>query len=58
MTGHSHRFSEAAQMQLYQARPDTYLEVLAQSADLIHEEHRTLTLPRGFYNRPTAKVGR
>ncbi len=54
VTGHSHRFAVGAgggvaEVQLYQAGPDTYLEVLAQSADLIHEEHHTISLPRGFY---------
>jgi hypothetical protein len=49
VTGHSHRFSVAAQVQLYQAGVETYLEVLGEQADLIHEEHATITLPRGYY---------
>ncbi|WP_407572570.1 hypothetical protein [Deinococcus altitudinis] len=49
VTGHSHRFSQAAQVQLYQAGAETFVEVLGERADLIHEEHRTITLPRGYY---------
>ncbi|GGO18239.1 hypothetical protein [Deinococcus humi] len=49
VTGHSHRFSDAAAVQLYTADTDTYVQVLSDTADLIHEEHATITLPRGFY---------
>ncbi len=49
VTGHSHRFSDAGAVQLYTAGSDTYVEVLADTAELIHEEHATITLPRGFY---------
>ena len=36
-------------MQLYTAGADTYVQLLAGSADLIHEEHATITLPQGIY---------
>lgn len=49
VTGHSHRFRDPSQVQLYQAGTDTYVRVLSESADLIHEEHRTISLPRGDY---------
>lgn len=49
VTGHSHRFSDPSAVQLYQAGADTYVQVLAASADLIHEEHHTITLPSGYY---------
>lgn len=49
VTGHSHRFRDPASVQLYQAGLETYVEVLAGAADLIHEEHRTITLERGLY---------
>jgi len=49
ITGHSHRFRRPEEVQLYQAGADTYAEVLSESADLIHEEHATITLPRGVY---------
>ncbi|WP_420593636.1 hypothetical protein [Deinococcus sp.] len=49
ITGHSHRFSDAQRVQLYQAGAELYVEVLADHAALIHEEHHTFTLPRGVY---------
>ncbi|MGY2894408.1 hypothetical protein [Deinococcus sp. UYEF24] len=49
VTGHSHRFSQADQVQLYHAGAETFVEVLSERADLIHEEHATITLPRGYY---------
>lgn len=49
VTGHSHRFRDPATMQLYQAGLETYVRVLADAAELIHEEHHTITLPRGDY---------
>lgn len=49
VTGHSHRFQDPGAVQLYQAGLDTYVRVLADSADLIHEEHHTISLPRGDY---------
>ncbi|MFB9993312.1 hypothetical protein ACFFLM_15165 [Deinococcus oregonensis] len=49
VTGHSHRFRDPATVQLYQVGLDISVRVLAQSAELIHEEHRTTTLPCGDY---------
>lgn len=49
VTGHSHRFSDPAQVQLYTAGTETFVQVTAPSADLIHEEHATITLPQGTY---------
>lgn len=49
VTGHSHRFRDPAQVQLYTAGAETFVQVTAPSADLIHEEHATITLPQGTY---------
>ncbi|GGJ76227.1 hypothetical protein [Deinococcus aquiradiocola] len=49
VTGHSHRFSEPGSVQLHQSGRDLYVQVLTDHADLIHEEHRTIRLPRGVY---------
>lgn len=49
VTGHSHRFAEAGAVQLFQAGAESYAQVQAKSADLIHEEHHTITLPQGIY---------
>lgn len=49
VTGHSHRFRDPGAVQMYQHGADSFIEVLTPSADLIHEEHHTITLPRGTY---------
>ncbi len=49
VTGHSHRFSQPESVQLFQVGAETYVQVLAQTADLIHEEHRTISLKTGVY---------
>ena len=49
VTGHSHRFRDPAGVQLFQAGAESYVQVLAERADLMHEEHMTITLPRGTY---------
>lgn len=49
VTGHSHRFRDPESVQLYQAGADTYVYVKSESAELIHEEHATITLPQGYY---------
>ncbi len=48
-TGHSHRFATPAAVQLRQAGGDLFVQVMHDHADLIHEEHRTITLLRGTY---------
>jgi hypothetical protein len=48
MTGHRHRFESAARRLL--ARDGTqYVEVVGDFAELVHEEHGTIRLPRGLY---------
>lgn len=49
VTGHSHRFRDPESVQLYQAGADTYVHVKNENAELIHEEHATITLPQGYY---------
>ena len=48
-TGHAHRILEPGAAQLWQAGTQTFLEVVAPTATLVHEEHRAITLPRGTY---------
>ncbi|MFC6593140.1 hypothetical protein ACFP81_15115 [Deinococcus lacus] len=48
VTGHSHRFSDPASVQLWQVGPQLYAEVFC-AADLIHEEHATIRLEPGMY---------
>ena len=49
LTGHTHRIEDPASVQLWSAGDETYLEVLARQARLVHEEHHSIELPRGIY---------
>lgn len=49
VTGHSHRFADPAVADLFETGNELYVDVLAEEADLIHQEHGTIRLPRGAY---------
>ena len=49
ITGHSHRVQEIGAAQLYDFKLETYLEVKASIATLVHEEHKPIKLPKGIY---------
>ena len=49
LTGHSHRIDRPASAELWQHGGMLYLDVCAESADVVHQEHRRITLPRGLY---------
>ncbi len=49
LTGHCHRVDGPGVAELFESGSNRFLQVVADSARLIHEEHRTITLPRGFY---------
>lgn len=49
VTGHSHRISERGAAKLYQRPMDFILEVTADKATLVHEEHGPIELAPGFY---------
>ncbi|GGJ24218.1 hypothetical protein [Deinococcus roseus] len=49
LTGHSHRIQDPATVQLWQLHGEIYIEVTAGLAHLIHEEHKTIPLPKGIY---------
>jgi hypothetical protein len=48
-TGHSHRIERPETVELYEGGGMLYLRVVAESATVIHQEHRPITLPRGTY---------
>lgn len=50
LTGHSHRIEDPASVQFWRAGGETYFEVLAEHALLIHEEHGPIRLPKGIYH--------
>jgi hypothetical protein len=49
ITGHSHRIKEARSVQLWERGTELFMEVKDITATLIHEEHRAIELPQGFY---------
>lgn len=49
ITGHSHRVQEIGAAQLYDFKLETFLEVSASIATLVHEEHKPIELPKGIY---------
>jgi hypothetical protein len=49
VTGHSHRIKTKSTAKLYETPDDLYLEVTADIAEVIHEEHATIELPQGYY---------
>lgn len=48
-TGHRHRISDNGSAALFEYRGQTFLNVLADRAKVIHEEHGTIVLDRGAY---------
>ncbi len=50
-TGHSHRIADSSTVELFDGDETGvgYLRVLTDSADLVHDEHKTIQLPRGVY---------
>jgi hypothetical protein len=48
-TGHTHRLEDPASGRVFSVGANLYLEVLAETATIVHDEHRPVTLPRGRY---------
>ncbi|MCC7422937.1 MAG: hypothetical protein IT428_21900 [Planctomycetaceae bacterium] len=49
LTGHSHRIRESGAATLYEVSGERFLQVSAEIATLIHQEHGPIELPRGTY---------
>ncbi|MCI0397604.1 MAG: hypothetical protein L0322_22080 [Chloroflexi bacterium] len=49
LTGHSHRIAEPGAAALWKHQEDLFLEIVASSATVIHEEHAPIVLPHGLY---------
>jgi len=49
VTGHSHRFRQPNSVHVFTSGEALYVEVLEETADLIHQEHGTIAVPRGGY---------
>lgn len=48
-TGHCHRIADAATVTLFDFGGSGYVDVHADSATLVHDEHAPIVLPRGRY---------
>lgn len=49
LTGHSHRIQPSHAIQLWVHGSELFLEVKQTGATLVHEEHRPIEIPQGFY---------
>jgi hypothetical protein len=49
LTGHSHRVDQPATAELFESKGRLYLSVLARDAQVVHQEHGPITLPKGYY---------
>jgi hypothetical protein len=48
-TGHSHRIADGSTAVVYEGAGVGFLDVLADEALLVHDEHKPIALPRGTY---------
>jgi hypothetical protein len=48
-TGHEHRIEDSSTAALFEYRGMSFLEVFADHAQLVHDEHGTILLKRGTY---------
>lgn len=49
VTGHAHRVTDPETAVIWRSGDQWFLEVTADTATIIHEEHKPITLPRGTY---------
>jgi hypothetical protein len=49
VTGHAHRIVDPETAIIWRVDNQLFLEVVADSATVTHEEHKPITLPRGTY---------
>jgi hypothetical protein len=49
VTGHTHRIEDPTTAEMFEHEGLLYLRVIAPTARLIHEEHKTIELPQGTY---------
>jgi hypothetical protein len=49
VTGHAHRIADPATAAIWRTSGQLFLEVITESATIVHEEHKPITLPQGTY---------
>lgn len=49
VTGHAHRLADSHRAEVCTINGEMYLDVVEDGAEIVHEEHGTIALPRGTY---------
>jgi len=49
LTGHAHRVEPADAVELWEREGMLFMEILAPTATIVHEEHKPITLTKGIY---------
>lgn len=49
VTGHSHRLAEPNAAEYWEYDGIIFMQIVAESATLVHEEHQPIMLPQGIY---------
>ncbi len=49
LTGHRHRIRDFRTASVFDARGEMFIDVVADRAEIVHEEHGTIELNRGVY---------
>ena len=49
ITGHAHRLQDPSSGRVFSVGNELFMEVLADNATIVHEEHGPITVPRGGY---------
>jgi hypothetical protein len=49
ITGHMHRIETPSSAELWELDGQLYIKVIADTARVVHEEHKPITLSRGLY---------
>ena len=49
ITGHAHRLEVPENAELWECQGVLYMKVVAKTANIVHEEHKPITLPEGIY---------
>ena len=49
VTGHAHRIEQPGTSEVWEVGGVLFVKVVADTARIVHEEHKPITLPRGIY---------
>jgi hypothetical protein len=49
VTGHAHRVADPTSAEVWERHGQMFIAVVAASATIVHEEHKPITLPQGYY---------